>query len=112
MGKALFLVLLGMFTAAAAAAYPERPITMIVAFAPGGGTDIAARATVPFLEKALGGGARIVVVNKAGAGGEIGYAALAAALPDGYTIGFINSPSVLTAPIERQASYSWQRYDL
>jgi tripartite-type tricarboxylate transporter receptor subunit TctC len=48
------------------AAYPERPITLIVAYAPGGGTDITARVMVPFLEKQLGGNAKIVVVNRPG----------------------------------------------
>src|SRR2546423_9917054 len=78
---------------AALAAYPDRPITMIVAFVPGGGTDIVARALVPYLEKQLGSGARVVVLNRGGAGGEIGFTAIANAAPDGYTIGFINSPA-------------------
>jgi len=95
-----------------AAAYPERVINMIVAFAPGGGTDVVARALVPFLEKHIGGNAKIVVVNRAGAGGDIGFAAIASAPADGYTIGFINSPSVLTVVIERPGRYSWQSYDL
>ena len=95
----------------AGAAYPERAITMIVAYPPGGGTDLVARALAPFIEKNLGGDARIVVVNRSGAGGEIGFAALAAAPADGYTIGFVNTPPLLTIPIERQAQFSWQRYD-
>lgn len=94
------------------AAYPDRVINMIVAFVPGGGTDIVARAMVPFLEKHLGGNAKIVVVNRGGAGGDIGFAALASSPADGYTIGFINSPSVLTVVIERPGRYSWQSYDL
>jgi tripartite-type tricarboxylate transporter receptor subunit TctC len=94
------------------AEYPDRAINMIVAFAPGGGTDVAARALVPYLEKHIGGNAKIVVLNRAGAGGEIGFTALASALADGYTIGFINSPSVLTIPIEHLAQYTWQRFDL
>ena len=65
----------------AAAAWPERPITILVAYAAGGGTDLTARAIAPFLEKYLGGNARIVVVNRPGAGGEIGFAALANAAP-------------------------------
>ncbi len=84
--------------------YPERPIKMIVAYSAGGGTDIAARTLSQYIEKYLGG--TIVVENKAGAGGEIGFGALANADPDGYTIGFINSPNVLTIPIERETSYT------
>ena len=94
------------------AAYPERPITMIVAFAPGGGTDVVARALVPFLEKHIGGGAKIVIVNRPGAGGDIGFAAIAAAPPDGYTIGFVNSPSFLAIPLERPTKYTWESFEL
>src|ERR671926_579770 len=100
-----------LFSFAAHAAYPERPITLIVAYPPGGGTDLVARALAPFVEKYLGGGAKIVVVNRAGAGGEVGFAALANAAPDGYTIGFVNTPPLLTIPIERQSQFHWQRYD-
>jgi tripartite-type tricarboxylate transporter receptor subunit TctC len=92
-------------------AYPERPITLIVAYPPGGGTDLVARALAPYIEKYLGGGAKLVVVSRAGAGGEVGFAALANSAPDGYTIGFVNTPPLLTIPIERQAQFHWQRYD-
>ncbi len=87
----------------AQAAYPDRPITMIVAFPPGGGTDIAARTLARFMSATLG--QPIVVNNRAGAGGEIGFGELARARPDGYTIGFINTPNVVTIPIERRARY-------
>src|SRR5258706_13058610 len=82
-------------------AYPEKPITLIVAYSPGGGTDLIARAVAPFLEKYIGGGARIVILHRTGAGGEVGMAALANAVPDGYTIGFVNTPPLMTIPIER-----------
>ncbi|WP_255542914.1 hypothetical protein [Azospirillum sp. INR13] len=65
----------------AQAAYPEKPITMIVAFGAGGGTDLLIRALAPFLEKQLGDGSRVEVVNKPGAGGEIGFAAIADSAP-------------------------------
>ena len=93
------------------AQYPDRVINLIVAYSPGGGTDLIARAIAPFVEKYLGGGAKIAVVNRAGAGGEIGFAALANSAPDGYTLGFVNTPPLLTIPIERQAQFSWQRFD-
>ena len=109
----LACTMLGWLPAAARAAYPEQPINMIVGYAPGGGTDLVARMIAPFIERYLGEGARIVVVNRPGAGGSIGFAALAAAAPDGYTIGFINTPNVLTTPIERaDVKFSWQSYDL
>src|SRR5262245_57863974 len=102
---------LAFLPAAAGAQYPERVINVIVAYSPGGGTDLIARAIAPFIEKNLGGNAKIAVVNRAGAGGEIGFAAIAAAAPDGYTIGFVNTPPLLTIPIERSAQFSWQRFE-
>ncbi|HXJ09798.1 MAG TPA: tripartite tricarboxylate transporter substrate binding protein, partial [Burkholderiales bacterium] len=99
--------------ASAFAAYPEKPITLIVAYPPGGGTDVVARAIAPFLEKYLGGGARVLVVNRSGAGGEVGMAAIANAPADGYTIGFVNTPPLMTIPIERQANFGGpQRFEL
>ena len=96
----------------AQAAYPDKPITMIVSYAPGGGTDLTARAIAPYIEKYLGNNARIIILNKSGAGGAIGFAQLASSPADGYTIGMINTPNVLTIPIERKSDFHWQRYDL
>jgi len=109
--KVLLLAALALLPGAAAAAYPEKPITMIIAYSPGGGTDLVARALSPFLEKYLGGGARIVIVNRAGAGGEIGFSAIANAPADGYTIGFVNTPPLMTIPIERKAQFTPQSFD-
>jgi len=109
----LILAVLALLPGACLAAYPEKPITLIVAYSPGGGTDLVARAIAPFLEKYIGGGARIVIVNRAGAGGEIGFAAIANAAPDGYTIGFVNTPPLMTIPIERNAQFGGpQRFEL
>src|SRR4051812_14495043 len=102
---------LGLLATAALAAYPERAITLMIAYPPGGGTDLVARAIAPFVEKYLGGGAKIVVVNRSGAGGEVGFSALANSPADGYTIGFVNTPPLLTIPIERAAQFHWQRFD-
>lgn len=95
----------------ALAEFPERPITIIVAFAPGGGNDLMIRQLAPFLERALPGGAKVEVINKAGAGGEVGYAALAETPADGYTLGTINLPNVVTIPIERSARYRLDAFD-
>jgi tripartite-type tricarboxylate transporter receptor subunit TctC len=110
----LMVFLLALIPAAALAAWPgDKPITMIIAYSPGGGTDLIARAVAPYLEKYLGGGARIVIVNRPGAGGEIGFAAIANAAPDGYTIGFVNTPPLMTIPIERTAQFGGpQRFEL
>src|SRR5947209_2082372 len=69
----------------AAAAYPERPITMIVPWGAGGGTDATARIIGALLEKELG--QPVNVVNRVGGSGVVGHAAIAQAAPDGYTIG-------------------------
>lgn len=82
----------------AAAEYPKKPITAIVAFPAGGGTDIVARSILKTAEKYTGQG--FVVDNKPGAGGAIGFTALSGAAKDGYTIGLINAPTILLAPIQ------------
>jgi tripartite-type tricarboxylate transporter receptor subunit TctC len=100
-------VLLSVLCAPSFAAWPEdQTIELVVGFAPGGGTDLMARALVPFLEKKLGGKTRIVVVNKPGAGGEISTTYLARAKPDGYTVGFINVPGFVFIPMYKKATYS------
>lgn len=71
--------------ASLAAPYPEKPITLIVPFAPGGTTDLIGRLVAQHMGSKLG--QPIVVENRAGAGGSIGTAAVAAAKPDGYTLG-------------------------
>src|SRR5687768_8252784 len=113
MTRSLLAIALILTAGAAAAAYPDKPITMVVAYSPGGGTDLIARHIQPFLEKYLGGGARIVIVHRPGAGGEIGFAAIANAPADGYTIGFVNTPPLMTIPIERAAQFGGpQRFEL
>ena len=77
--------------------YPVKPILAIVAFNPGGGTDIAARTILRFAEKYIG--TSFVVDNRPGAGGAIGWTAIATAPKDGYTIGMINPPSIVFNPI-------------
>ena len=74
-------------TASAYAAYPERPITLIVPWGAGGGTDATARIIGSLLEKELG--QPVNVVNRTGGSGVVGHAAIAQAAPDGYTIGLI-----------------------
>src|SRR4051794_7921286 len=64
--------------------WPSRPVHMVVPFAPGGATDIAARMISQKLSESLG--KQVVVENRAGANGSIGGEAAARAAPDGYTI--------------------------
>lgn len=69
---------------AAAQAYPTRPISMLVGFAPGGGTDIIARFLQPALQESFG--QPIAIENRAGASGTLAASANARARPDGYTM--------------------------
>ena len=69
------------------AAYPERPITFVVPWGAGGGTDTTARYFAAGLEKELG--QPVNVVNRTGGNGVVGHSAIATAAPDGYTIGMI-----------------------
>ena len=69
------------------AAYPDRPITLIVPWGAGGGTDATARIIGSLLEKELG--QPVNVVNRVGGNGVVGHAAIAQAAPDGYTIGLV-----------------------
>jgi len=95
---------------AAMAAYPERPITMIVPFSAGAGTDITARTVAQCMEQQMHG-ASIVVLNRPGASGDIGLSAIAQAAPDGYTLGIVNTPGVASIPIERTTKWSLDSFD-
>jgi tripartite-type tricarboxylate transporter receptor subunit TctC len=89
----------GLFGAAAVqAAYPEKPITIVVPFAAGGPTDKVARDFAEALRKPLGG-ATVIIENVGGAGGTLGANKVAKAAPDGYTlllyhVGMATSPAL------------------
>jgi len=84
------------FLALAQQAYPAKPIRLIVGFAPGGGTDIVARAIAPKMGEILG--QSIIIENKSGAAGTIGADLVAKSNPDGYTLLMGHSNSNAIAP--------------
>lgn len=98
----------------ARADYPEKPITMIVPWAAGGSTDQTARVLAKAAEASLG--QPIIIINQPGASTTIGMAALAAAKPDGYTIGTLSSTGYLVAlqgrslPFDPINSFSYVSY--
>lgn len=110
-------LILALFACAAAASgfaqqFPTRPITMIVAFPPGGVADITARPTAAAMERVLK--QPVTVVNRPGAAGAVGNAAVANARPDGYTVLMaLSSISVIPAADElfnRKPAYSLDQF--
>lgn len=85
------------------AAYPDRPIRLIVVFPPGGSSDSMARIVQRFVENQLG--QSIVIENRVGAGGAVGLEALKKAEPDGYTIAMAGAGALVTDVESRLASY-------
>ncbi|MEZ5763576.1 MAG: tripartite tricarboxylate transporter substrate-binding protein [Xanthobacteraceae bacterium] len=85
-GKLLLLAVMAVLSLAQPtyAQYPDRSITLVVPFAPGGSTSIVARAIADKMGEILG--QKIVVDNRPGAGGTIGTKAVASSTPDGYTL--------------------------
>lgn len=110
---ALAALIFGLPATAAAQEYADvdvpSPVRVIVAYNAGGSTDAAARHILPYFERALqeltGENVTTVVVNLPGAGGEIGWSALASAQPDGAVIGFINLPAVPLVAAARETAF-------
>src|SRR5918992_3616181 len=106
--RSAWLLALSLFLSSAsslAQVYPAKPVQLMVAYPAGGSTDIAARIVASIAEKQLG--QSIVVVNKGGAGGQVGWTEMSRAKPDGYYIGFINLPALNTVILDpdRKAAF-------
>ncbi|HYN11210.1 MAG TPA: tripartite tricarboxylate transporter substrate binding protein [Burkholderiales bacterium] len=104
--KFLAGLLLAVPLAVLAQAFPSKPVQLMVAYPAGGSTDIAARIVAAIAEKDLG--QSIVVVNKGGAGGQVGWTEMSRAKPDGYYLGFINLPALNTVILDpdRKAAFN------
>jgi tripartite-type tricarboxylate transporter receptor subunit TctC len=88
----------------AAAAYPDRPVRLVVPFPPGGGADNLARLIMPRVAKALG--QNIVIENKPGAGGNVGAEYVSRATPDGYTLLYgTNGTHAINAHLYRELRF-------
>jgi tripartite-type tricarboxylate transporter receptor subunit TctC len=112
-GKLAGACLIAAITPAAHAAWPDdQPIEVVVGFAPGGGTDLMARSLAPFIQKRLGGKARVVVMNKPGASGEIANAYVARSKADGYTLGIVNVPGFVFLPLSKKTQYHVEDFTL
>jgi tripartite-type tricarboxylate transporter receptor subunit TctC len=85
--------------------YPTKPIQMIVPFAPGGTTDIAARTLASVINKYLPNGQTVSVVNKDGGGGTIGLTDVFKAKGDGYTIGMATTGPLTIKPLGEGVAY-------
>lgn len=101
--KAAAVALLSVPFLATAQNYPKRPITIVVPYAAGGGTDNVARELAKLMSDKLG--SPVIVDNRGGAGGAIGSKQVARADPDGYTLLFASSSFVTHAATETKASY-------
>jgi len=99
------MLIVGLLAISSALAFPNKPVSLMVAYPAGGSTDIGARVVAALAEKHLG--QPMVVLNKAGAGGQVGWTELARQKPDGYYIGFINLPALNTVILdpERKATF-------
>ncbi len=102
-------VLVGQLTAVNAAGYPERPITMVIPFGAGGGTDAFGRGLAAEMSKLLG--QQVVVQNIGGASGTIGTTKVAGSAKDGYTIGLIPIGPMTIQPHLLKLPYSVDSFE-
>ena len=108
---AVLTVALGSAAGSATAAnFPTKPVQLMIAYPAGGSTDVGARIVAAIAEKQLG--QPIVVVNRGGAGGQVGWTDMSRARPDGYYIGFVNLPATNTVILdpERKAIFNAESF--
>ena len=105
MKKILLLAMTLVLAASCAWAWePSREVTIIVAYKAGSGTDNTARVLADFADEAIG--QKLVIRNIPGDSGSIGWTTLAQAKPDGYTLGFVNLPTLCSNIVEKLGYYT------
>lgn len=87
--------------------FPSKNMTLVVPYSPGGSTDVGARLMAEALEEKLD--TTIVVENREGAGGQVGFTSLANAKCDGYTFGHVNLPPVIVSALDETRGASYDR---
>jgi len=103
------VVVLGLGVPAAAADFPNRPVRILVPFGAGGSTDVMTRVLAAEMSKVLG--QSVLTINKAGAGGTVGAAEVAAAQPDGYLLGMLPVGPLTTQTNLLRLSYGPESFD-
>ena len=112
--KVFVSVVIGMIFALSGIAfaqdYPTKPITIQIPYPAGGSSDVGARIVASIAEKQIG--QPIVIVNKPGAGGQVGWTELARQKPDGYYLGGINLPHLLTTVLDPERKAVFKAEDI
>ena len=107
LARLIAATLLGATTLAVSAAYPDKPVRLIVPWATGGSTDALARAVGQGMSATLG--QQVIVENKPGAAGNLGLAAAAKAAPDGYTLAIVELPHAIAPSLVSNLTYDLRR---
>lgn len=89
--------------------YPEKSIQLVVSFSPGAATDTQARIISKYANKYLG--EELVIVNKPGGGGQVGWNSFASTESDGYTLAVYNLPHIITQPLVGDTSYAIDTFE-
>jgi len=106
--RAVIAMLLTLGATPALAAYPDRPVRIIVPYAPGGPADVTARLLAAKLQERLG--QSFVIDNRSGAGGNIGTAAGAQAPADGYTLTVITPAQIINTTLFAKPGYELREF--
>ncbi|UTR09803.1 tripartite tricarboxylate transporter substrate binding protein [Evansella sp. LMS18] len=89
--------------------FPEKSIQLIVAFSPGAATDTQARIISKYAQEYLG--QELVIVNKPGGGGQVGWNSFASVAPDGYTLAAYNLPHIITQPLVSDTTFELDTFE-